>query len=254
MVDISLLCHLGYDRFFIDYQFKKQVKEVILTIERLNKDAVNKGEVLVQRSEGTGLHMSELRINDGETRSELTTQLAKSHKQDIESKAIIQIPYVLPDPYHTWYASFTVTQTLRMWMSQFENTSNIQDRIQALHAMEYFKHPPEKVTLPDPDEYTKKKAFADLIFEQNNKRSKDLLLPYVRIGKRAEKKNQEKRVADDFSNIEIPSNMKARAKERMMSVHKRIKKRRIEQDLNPDDGPVDYYTECIIQDTSMLVS
>ena len=148
-----------------------------MTIERLNKDAVNKGEVLVQRSEGTGLHMSELRINDGETRSELVNKLAKSHKQDIESKAIIQIPYILPDPYHTWYASFTVTQTLRMWMSQFENTSNIQDRIQALHAMEYFKHPPKKEVLPDNKLYTKEIAFADLMFERFNKRDKSILLP-----------------------------------------------------------------------------
>lgn len=222
-----------------------------MTIERLNKDAVNKGEVLVQRSEGTGLHMSELRINDGETRSELVNKLAKSHKQDNESKSIVQIPYILPDPYHTWYASFTTTQTLRMWMSQFENTTNIQDRIHALHSMEYFKQPPKKEVLPDSSLYTKEKAFADVLFAEHGVRDKSILLPYVKVSKRGEKKNQERRVADDCSNLEIPSSYQNRAKRKMMLEHQKVKRKRTEQDLNPDEGPVDYYAECIVQDTSV---
>lgn len=218
---------------------------MLLSIERLNPDAVNKSEILVQSSEGMGIHMCELRINDGEMRSEIINKLAKSHKQDNEAKSIVQIPYVLPDPYHTWYATFTVTQTLRMWMSQYQNTSNIQDRIQALYSMTYFQQPPKKEELGDGKWYTKKHAFADMAKENGWN-----LEQYIKIGKRGEKKNEHK-VAENYSNIEIPKNYIREAKRRMMDYHQEIKKKQIKQDLNPSEGPVDVYRACIHSNSCM---
>lgn len=250
-IDSFSLLLSGYDKFFLQYQFRKTQKEVILSLSRQNRDAVNKNEIIVKRSEGTGIHMCDIRLNDGEDHTDVVYKLAKSHKQDNEAKKIKQIPYILPDPYHTWYASFTVTQTLRMWMSQYENSLNVQDRVLALQSMEYFQQPPEKKVFEDPKDYTKQHAFVDICKERGIDYTDDQF--HKKKTKKSDKKGKsgDKKAVEDYSDIIIPKDMIKEAKKRMMSRHQQIKQDRNKQDLNPDEGPVDVYSECIVGSGSM---
>ena len=211
---------------------------------------MNKSEIVVERNEGTGIHLCELRLNDNENHTEVTFKLAKSHKQDNEVKSIKQIPYCRPDPYHSWYATFTVTQTLRMWMSQFENSLNIQDRIAALQSMEYFQQPPEKKVFEDPNKYTKQHALLDYIKEKGldieNFRKKKKTKSEKK-GKQPEKQPDD----NDINDIVIPKEFDKEAKRRMMDYHQYIKHEKTKQEINPDEGPVDVYAECIVVSSSM---
>lgn len=193
--------------------------------------------------------MCDIRLNDGEDHTDMVYKLAKSHKQDNEAKKIKQIPYILPDPYHTWYASFTVTQTLRMWMSQYENSFNIQDRVLALQSMEYFQQPPEKRVFEDPKDYTKQHAFVDICKDKGM----DIDAFRKKKTKKSDKKGKivEKKPAEDYSDILIPTEFIKDSKIRMMKRHQDIKQERNKQDLNPDEGPVDVYSECIVGSSSM---
>ena len=44
----------------------------------------------------------------------------------------------------------------------------------------------------------------------------------------------------------IPEQYEKMAKRRMMDVHQEQKRKKKEQALHPDEGPVDYYEKCIV--------
>ena len=74
-----------------------------------------------------------------------------------------QTIFIRPDPLHSWYASFIVCQTLRMWISAFEKCQDTFDRVLALRSLVYFQQPAKKKQLPDNKEYTKQHAFYDIL-------------------------------------------------------------------------------------------
>ena len=86
----------------------------------------------------------------------------------MEAKKGSEVVYIRPDPLHLWYGSFTVCQTVRMWMSVFDECESVFDRVLALRSLEYFRQPPEKIVY-DEEEYTKNDAFRDIILEKIKK-------------------------------------------------------------------------------------
>ena len=51
--------------------------------------------------------------------------------------------------------------------------------------------------------------------------------------------------------IVIPKEFDKEAKRRMMDYHQYIKHEKTKQEINPDEGPVDVYAECIVGSSSM---
>ena len=81
--------------------------------------------------------------------------------------------FIRPDPSHSWYATFTTCQTLRMWTALFMKCTSESDRVLALRALVYFAQPPDKYELPRREEYTKEMAFRDLIKEEQQQGSRE---------------------------------------------------------------------------------
>ena len=69
----------GYDKFYLQFNYDSTQKESQLILERLSKDIVSKDEVVVERTEGTGIHMVSLRFEDNERRTSEFYKQAKSH-------------------------------------------------------------------------------------------------------------------------------------------------------------------------------
>ena len=69
----------GYDQFYLQFNYDGTQKESQLVLERLSKDIVSKDEVVVERTEGTGIHMASLRFEDNERKIVEFYKQAKSH-------------------------------------------------------------------------------------------------------------------------------------------------------------------------------
>ena len=69
----------GYDRFYIQFSFRKTQKVSTLHLERLNKDFVNKNIISIERTEGTGIYMEMLDFTNTDSYIDHTYSQAKSH-------------------------------------------------------------------------------------------------------------------------------------------------------------------------------
>ena len=69
----------GYDRFYLQFSFKKTQKISTLHLERLNKDIVNKNNILIERTEGTGVYIETLKFSNNEPEIDHSYSQAKSH-------------------------------------------------------------------------------------------------------------------------------------------------------------------------------
>ena len=165
----------------------------------------------------------------------------------MEAKKGSEVVYIRPDPLHLWYGSFTVCQTVRMWMSVFDECESVFDRVLALRSLEYFRQPPEKIVY-DEEEYTKNDAFRDIILEKIKKGENLKLEQFYKMkkGKGGEIKPVKRKQGKKESDLLLsPPEYEAVAKRRMMDVHQEQKRKKKEQALYPDEGPIDVYEECI---------
>ena len=69
----------GYDRFYLQFSFRKTQKISTLHLERLNKDFVNKNIISIERTEGTGIYMEMLDFTNNDPYIDHTYSQAKSH-------------------------------------------------------------------------------------------------------------------------------------------------------------------------------
>lgn len=69
----------GYDRFYLQFSFRKTQKVSTLHLERLNKDFVNKNIISIERTEGTGIYMEMLDFTNTDSYIDHTYSQAKSH-------------------------------------------------------------------------------------------------------------------------------------------------------------------------------
>lgn len=177
--------------------------------------------------------------------------------------------YIRPDPLHTWYATFTTCQTLRMWTTLFNKCDVESDRVLALRALVYFAQPPDKEKLKNRNEFTKQDALLEILREEikqgRNLRIEDFLKSRKRKAGSESKQIDISTIKDDrklASMLQIPDTVyrvengkkityKEAAKKRMMKYRQRIKHRQQEQDLNPDEGPIDVFESCFYNDESM---
>lgn len=166
----------------------------------------------------------------------------------MEAKKGAEVIYIRPDPLHVWYASFTVCQTLRMWSCVFDECENVFDRVLALRALEFFQQPPDKV-VSDKPQYTKNDAFLDILRDMIKAGSNIKVEDFYRKkkGKGGEQKPVKPKAGQKESELlVIPEQYEKMAKRRMMDVHQEQKRKKKEQALHPDEGPVDYYEKCIV--------
>ena len=146
-------------------------------------------------------------------------------------------------------------------MELFRNCHSVSDRVIALRAMTYFNHPPDKKALPIPESYSKDQAFRDMMREKYN--TEDLEV-YKLHGKRESNKdkdgNSSKRPRTDKSSskrntvkydLKKYKELAKETKQYMMAVRKEIRNKKKEQDLHPDEGPVDIYIDCIDYNENM---
>ena len=176
--------------------------------------------------------------------------------------------FIRPDPSHSWYATFTTCQTLRMWTALFMKCTSESDRVLALRALVYFAQPPDKYELPRREEYTKEMAFRDLIkeldhiFDTLNCRILHLLPinptvtveQFMKVRKRkndGEPKKTKSGTDHRSLRLEIPEKYRKAAKEKMMKYRKDIKRKQQEMDVFPDEGPIDVYENCLYTDEDM---
>ena len=68
-----------YDRFYLQFSFRKTQKVSTLHLERLNKDFVNKNIISIERTEGTGIYMEMLDFTNTDSYIDHTYSQAKSH-------------------------------------------------------------------------------------------------------------------------------------------------------------------------------
>ena len=163
-----------------------------------------------------------------------------------------QTIFIRPDPLHSWYASFIVCQTLRMWTSAFEKCMDAFDRVLALRSLVYFQQPREKRSLPNNKDYTKLHAFYDIIMERK-KHGEDISIDQFlkeRVKKRTNdpKKKQDLNTREPWNDLVIPKEYRDEAKKKMMAEHKRVKREKNKQDIIPDRGPIDVFDLGFLED------
>ena len=162
--------------------------------------------------------------------------------------------FIRPDPSHSWYATFTTCQTLRMWTALFMKCTSESDRVLALRALVYFAQPPDKYELPRREEYTKEMAFRDLIKEEQQQGSSVTVEQFMKVRKRkndGEPKKTKSGTDHRSLRLEIPEKYRKAAKEKMMKYRKDIKRKQQEMDVFPDEGPIDVYENCLYTDEEM---
>ena len=171
-----------------------------------------------------------------------------------------QTIFIRPDPLHSWYASFIVCQTLRMWISAFEKCQDTFDRVLALRSLVYFQQPAKKKQLPDNKDYTKQHAFYDILMEKK-KQGEDIKLEAFYKKRLQKKLDDPKKKLDDpkkkqdylnlrepWKDLVIPKEFDEEAKRKMMANHKNIKREKIKQDIIPDIGPIDVFDDGMHED------
>lgn len=164
-----------------------------------------------------------------------------------------QTIFIRPDPLHSWYASFIVCQTLRMWISTFEKCQDTFDRVLALRSLIYFQQPAKKKQLPDNKEYTKQHAFYDILMEKK-KQGEDIKLESFYKKRLKNKLNDPKKKQDylntrePWNDLVIPKEYEGEAKRKMMANHKSIKREKNKQDIIPDIGPIDVFDDGVHED------
>ena len=164
-----------------------------------------------------------------------------------------QTIFIRPNPLHSWYASFIVCQTLRMWISTFEKCQDTFDRVLALRSLIYFQQPAKKKQLPDNKEYTKQHAFYDILMEKK-KQGEDIKLESFYKKRLKNKLNDPKKKQDylntrePWNDLVIPKEYEGEAKRKMMANHKSIKREKNKQDIIPDIGPIDVFDDGVHED------
>ena len=150
-----------------------------------------------------------------------------------------------------------------MWMALFRNCQSVSDRVLALRSMAYFKHPPEKKDILEPESYSKDQAFEDMMIKEKNYTREDLKI-FELHGKRGGNKTKEgvssKRPRTEKSDSKTKATKydknkykeyKEETKRYMMAVRKERRNQIKEQNLHPDEGPVDIYIDCIDYNENM---
>lgn len=124
--------------------------------------------------------------------------------------------------------------------------------------MVYFPHPPKKEQLPETSSYTHNEAFRDYMAKHH----KDIdIRQFIKKGNRQSKNassTASKKVRADVPSsrqgpvkYDIPAKYEKDVKRTMMAQRKAIRALQKKQNLNPDQGPVDVYIECLYRNEAL---
>ena len=164
-----------------------------------------------------------------------------------------QTIFIRPDPLHSWYASFIVCQTLRMWISTFEKCQDTFDRVLALRSLLFLQQPAKKKKFQDNKEYTKQHAFYDILMEKIKQGENIKLEDFFKKRLKDKLNDPKKKQAylnkgEPWNDLVIPEDYKKEAKKKMMEKHKSVKRERSKQDIIPDIGPIDVFDDGVHED------